>query len=60
MEKAAVYPLIGIPSRRDRSSRSGSPVFAQEPYIRGGRSNSRWSPGADSPELGPGEIASHL
>lgn len=29
MEKAAVYPLIGIPSRRDLSSRSGSPVFAQ-------------------------------
>jgi putative glutamine amidotransferase len=28
MEQAPVYPLIGIPSRRDRSSR-GSPVFAQ-------------------------------
>jgi putative glutamine amidotransferase len=29
MEQASVYPLIGIPSRRDRSSR-GSPVFAQK------------------------------
>jgi putative glutamine amidotransferase len=29
MEQAPVYPLIGIPSRRDRSSR-GSPVFAQK------------------------------
>ena len=28
MEKAAVYPLIGVPSRRDLS-RYGSPVFAQ-------------------------------
>jgi putative glutamine amidotransferase len=29
MEKATVYPLIGIPSRCDQSSRSGSTVFAQ-------------------------------
>lgn len=28
MKEATVYPLIGIPSRRDQSSR-GSPVFAQ-------------------------------
>ena len=30
MEKATVYRLIGIPGRRDQSSRSGSPVFAQK------------------------------
>jgi putative glutamine amidotransferase len=29
MEEAAVYPLIGIPGRCDQSSRSGSPIFAQ-------------------------------
>jgi len=29
MEEATVYPLIGIPGGRDQSSRSGSPVFAQ-------------------------------
>ncbi len=29
MEKAVVYPLIGIPGRHDQSSRSGSPVFGQ-------------------------------
>ena len=28
MKKATAYPLIGIPGRRDQSSR-GSPVFAQ-------------------------------
>lgn len=30
MEQAPVYPLIGIPGRRDQSSRSGSPIFAQK------------------------------
>jgi putative glutamine amidotransferase len=29
MQEASVHPLIGIPGRRDQSSRSGSPVFAQ-------------------------------
>lgn len=29
MEEAAVYPLIGIPGRRDQSGRSGTPIFAQ-------------------------------
>jgi putative glutamine amidotransferase len=29
MEEAAVYPLIGIPGHGDQSSRSGSPIFAQ-------------------------------
>jgi len=29
MEEATVHPLIGIPGRRDQSSRSGSPIFAQ-------------------------------
>jgi putative glutamine amidotransferase len=29
MEQAAVYPLIGIPSRHDQSSGSGSPTLAQ-------------------------------
>jgi len=29
MQEATVYPLIGIPGRSDQSSRSGSPVFAQ-------------------------------
>ena len=29
MDKATVYPLIGIPGHSDQSSRSGTPVFAQ-------------------------------
>nr|MBC8274086.1 gamma-glutamyl-gamma-aminobutyrate hydrolase family protein [Chloroflexota bacterium] len=29
MDKPAVYPLIGIPSRSDQTSRSGTPIFAQ-------------------------------
>ena len=29
MEEATVCPLVGIPGRRDQSSRSGSPVLAQ-------------------------------
>ena len=29
MDKPAVYPLIGIPGRSDQSSRSGTPIFAQ-------------------------------
>jgi len=29
MQEATVYPLIGIPGRSDQSSRSGSPIFAQ-------------------------------
>ncbi len=29
MEKAAVYPLVGIPSRHDQSSHFGSPILAQ-------------------------------
>ena len=29
MDNATVYPLIGIPGRRDQSSRSGSPTLAQ-------------------------------
>jgi putative glutamine amidotransferase len=29
MQEASVHPLIGIPGRHDQSSRSGSPVFAQ-------------------------------
>lgn len=29
MDKATVYPLIGIPSRNDQTSRSGTPIFAQ-------------------------------
>ena len=29
MDKATVYPLIGIPGRSDQSSRSGTPIFAQ-------------------------------
>ena len=29
MDKTAVYPLVGIPSRNDQTSRSGTPIFAQ-------------------------------